>query len=128
MHPRVSLHCCLQLPLVKFEILAHSIFRNKNSTLEINVSHFGVLHWQQWKPPASAPGITSRPVFMIVFVIWYSFSLSYLFDWMLEDLMFSCFLQGKMCTPRKSSPSQTFYAPEGIRSAWGTQFVQAWIE
>ena len=28
-------------------------FRNENLTLEINGGHFGVLHWQQWKPPAS---------------------------------------------------------------------------
>ena len=26
----------------------------ETKTLEINVSHFGVLHWQQWQPPASA--------------------------------------------------------------------------
>ena len=37
------------------ENLVHSIFRNESSTLEINVSHFWVLHWQQWQPPASAP-------------------------------------------------------------------------
>ena len=41
--------------LVKFENLVHSIFRNENSTLEIHVSHFGVLHWQKWQHPASAP-------------------------------------------------------------------------
>ena len=40
---------------VKFKNLVHSIFRNENSTLEINMSHFRVLHWQQWQPPASAP-------------------------------------------------------------------------
>ena len=45
----------IKLLLVKFEDLVLSIFRNENSTLEINVSHFGVLHWQQWQPPASAP-------------------------------------------------------------------------
>ena len=49
------LQCRPKLLLVKFENLVHSIFRNKNSTLEINVSHFEVLHWQQWQPPASAP-------------------------------------------------------------------------
>ena len=43
---------------IKFEKLVHSIFRNENSALKINISHFGVLHWQQWQPPASAPGIT----------------------------------------------------------------------
>ena len=30
-------------------------FQKLNSTLENNVRHFGVLHWQQWQPPASAP-------------------------------------------------------------------------
>ena len=44
-----------QLLSAKFENLVHSIFRNETSTLEINVSHFGVLHWLQWQPPASAP-------------------------------------------------------------------------
>ena len=44
-----------QLLSANFENLVHSIFRNETSTLEINVSHFGVLHWQQWQPPASAP-------------------------------------------------------------------------
>ena len=38
--------CRPQLLSVKFENLVHSIFRNENSTLEINVSHFGVLHWK----------------------------------------------------------------------------------
>ena len=51
----VSQQCRPQLLSVKFENLVHSIFRNENSTLEINVSHFGVLHWQQWQPPVSAP-------------------------------------------------------------------------
>ena len=51
-----SLQCPPQLLLVKFENLVHSIFRNKNAILEINVSHFGMLHWQQWQPHASAPG------------------------------------------------------------------------
>ena len=53
----ISQHCRPQLLSIKFENLVHSIFRNENSTLEINVSHFGVLHWQQWQPPASAPGL-----------------------------------------------------------------------
>ena len=48
--------CRSQLLSVKFENLVHSIFRNENSTLEIDVSHFGVLHWQQLQPLASAPG------------------------------------------------------------------------
>ena len=45
-----------QLLSDRFENLIHNIFRNKNSTLEINESFFGVLHWQQWQPPASTPG------------------------------------------------------------------------
>ena len=51
-----SLQCPPQLLLVKFENLVHSIFRNKNATLEINVSHFGMLHWHQWQAHASTPG------------------------------------------------------------------------
>ena len=39
---------------VKSENLVHWFFRKENSNLEANVSHFGVLHWQQWQPPASA--------------------------------------------------------------------------
>ena len=54
----VWLQCRPQLLLVNFENLAHKIFRNKSSTLEINVSHFGVLHWRQWQPPASAPSLS----------------------------------------------------------------------
>ena len=50
-----SLQCRPHLLSVKFENLVHRFFRNENSNLEINVSHFGVLHWQQWQPPASAP-------------------------------------------------------------------------
>ena len=42
-----------QLLSAKFENLVHSIFRNETSTLEINVCHFGVMHWQQWQPPVS---------------------------------------------------------------------------
>ena len=53
----LSQQCRPELLSVKFENLVHSIFRKKNSTLEINVSHFRVLHWQQWQPPASAPGL-----------------------------------------------------------------------
>ena len=52
-----SLQCHPHLLLVNFENLVHCIFRNKYSTLEINVSHFGVLHWQQWQPPASTTDI-----------------------------------------------------------------------
>ena len=51
----VSLQCRPQLLLVKFENLVRSISRNEKSTLEINVSHFWVLQWQQWQLPASAP-------------------------------------------------------------------------
>ena len=43
----VPLQCHPQLLSVKFENLAYSIFRNENSIMENNVSHFGVLHWQQ---------------------------------------------------------------------------------
>ena len=50
------LQCCSQLLSVKLDNLPHSIFRNENSTLEINVTQFGVLHWQQWQPFASTPG------------------------------------------------------------------------
>ena len=50
-----SLQCRQHLRLVKFENLVHRLFRNKNPNLGINVSHFGVLHWQQWWPPASTP-------------------------------------------------------------------------
>ena len=51
----VSQQCRAQLLSVKLQNLVHSIFRNENSTLEINVSHFGLLHWQYWQPPASVP-------------------------------------------------------------------------
>ena len=43
----ISLQCRPQLLLVKFENLVHSTFRNKNSTLEMDVSHLGMLHLQQ---------------------------------------------------------------------------------
>ena len=56
----VSQQCRPQLLSAKFENLVHGIFRNETSTLEINVSHFGVLHWQQWQPPASAPDSSIR--------------------------------------------------------------------
>ena len=49
-----------QLLSAKFENLVQSIIRNETSTLEINVSHFGVLHWQQWQPPASAPAFMTQ--------------------------------------------------------------------
>ena len=41
-------------------ILFTVFFGNENSTLEINVNHFGVLHWQQWQTPASAPHSACR--------------------------------------------------------------------
>ena len=50
----IWLQCRPQLLLAKFRTLF--IFRNKNFTLEMNVSHFEVLHWQQWKPSASSTG------------------------------------------------------------------------
>ena len=46
--------CHKKLLSFNFKNPVHSIFRNKNSTLEINVSHFKALHLQQWKPSASA--------------------------------------------------------------------------
>ena len=51
----VPLHCQPQLLSVKFENLVHSIFRNENLTMEINVSYIRVLYWQQLQSPASAP-------------------------------------------------------------------------
>ena len=51
----VPLECHPQLLSLKFEKLVHSIFRNENSTMEINVSYFAALDWQQWQPPAFAP-------------------------------------------------------------------------
>ena len=45
-----SLQCHPQLLSVKFENLVHTIFRNENLTVDINV-----LHWQQWQPPALVP-------------------------------------------------------------------------
>ena len=47
----VSLQCHVQLILVKFENFVHSIFRNGNSTMEINARHLQLLHCQQWQPP-----------------------------------------------------------------------------
>ena len=41
-------------------ILFTVFFGNENSNLEINVNHFGVLHWQQWQTPASAPHSACR--------------------------------------------------------------------
>ena len=49
-----SLQCHPHQLSVKFENFVHSIFRNEDSTLEINVSHFGMLHWQHQQPPTSA--------------------------------------------------------------------------
>ena len=37
--------------------LVHSIFRKENSTMGINGSYFGVLHWQQWQLIVSAPAL-----------------------------------------------------------------------
>ena len=47
----ISLQCRPQLLLVRFQNLAQSIFKNENSALKINVSHFGKLLWQQWQSP-----------------------------------------------------------------------------
>ena len=46
--------CRPQLLLDWFGNLIHNIFRIENSTLEVNVNLFRVLHWQQWQPPESA--------------------------------------------------------------------------
>ena len=51
----VSLQCRPQLLPVRSENLVNNILKNEISTLELNLRHFGVLHWQQWQPPASAP-------------------------------------------------------------------------
>ena len=56
-----SLQCRPHLPSVKFENLIRRFSRNEKSNLETNVSHFGVLHWQQRQPPASAPGEDTYP-------------------------------------------------------------------
>ena len=53
----ISLQCLPQLLSDRFENLIHNILRNESSTLEINVSLFGVLHWQQWQAPTSTPGL-----------------------------------------------------------------------
>ena len=54
-----SLQCRPQLLWVKSENPVCSSFRNENSSLEINVSHFGVLYWQQWQPSASASDVAN---------------------------------------------------------------------
>ena len=41
-----SLQCRPHLLSVKLENLVHRFLRSENLNLEINVSHFGVLHWQ----------------------------------------------------------------------------------
>ena len=53
----ISPQCRPQLLSDMFENLIHNIFRNENATLEINVSIFGVLHWQQWQSPCIRPWI-----------------------------------------------------------------------
>ena len=53
-----SLQCRPHLLSVKFENLVHRFSRNENSNLEINVSRFELLCWQQWQPPASTPGFS----------------------------------------------------------------------
>ena len=61
--------------------------------------------------------IKSRLLFMIdMMELTVTFSLFYLFDWKLVDLMLF-FLRVKMCAPKKSGASQRFWAP--------VQFVQA---
>ena len=51
-----------QLLSVKLEDLVHSIFRNENSSMKSNASYFGVLHWQQWQLPASAPEVIANNI------------------------------------------------------------------
>ena len=51
----VPLQCHPQQLSVRFENLVHSIFKNENSSMEINMSYFRVLHWQQWQSLASGP-------------------------------------------------------------------------
>ena len=59
-----SLQCRPHLLSVKFENLVHRFSRNENSNLEINVSRFELLRWQQWQPPASAP-VQVRPIYHV---------------------------------------------------------------
>ena len=61
--------------LVRFQNLLHNILTNENSTLETNVSHFGVLHWHQWYPTAYATGnifLMNPGIFYLIFVSLYS--------------------------------------------------------
>ena len=74
---RVPLQYHLELLSAKFKSLVHSIFRNENSTTEINVSYFGVLHWQQLQPPASAPGKT-QIAFLLKETLLFFFKQSYI--------------------------------------------------
>ena len=58
----ISPQCRPHLLSNRFENLIQNILGNENSTLEINVSLFGVLHWQQCQPPASAPETPSQKI------------------------------------------------------------------
>ena len=90
------------------------------------VKCFPILEWikQFWRHQIHKhQNITSALVFTIVFV---TFPLLYLFDCNFVDLLIFFFLQGKICAPKKSGASQRSSAPEGARSASGTQFVQVW--
>ena len=62
----ISTQCHPQLLSDRLENLIHNIFRNENSTLEINMSLFEMLHWQQWQPPASAPGTILKQLNRII--------------------------------------------------------------
>ena len=64
----ISPQCHSQLLSDRIENLIPNIFRNENSTLEINVSLFGVLHCQQWQPFASAPENNKRDMKMYILV------------------------------------------------------------
>ena len=80
---------------VKFENIVHSIFRKENSTLKINVSHFRVLHWQQWQPPASVPYSTSIFSFIMAmisnFIIFFIFQI-FIFKFFFANVTDFCIL------------------------------------
>ena len=70
----ISPQCHPQLLSDRFENLLHNVFRNENSTLETNVSLFGVLHWQQWQPPASTSGQVEDDYASEWFILHFKFS------------------------------------------------------
>ena len=56
------LQCHPQVVSVKFENLVHTNFKKENS-------YFGVLHWQQWQFPVSAPALEIEDKIRITLVI-----------------------------------------------------------